>query len=355
MKVKIEKIDFFQPFIIVVAIVAFLAMGYVGSFNYRFENPLNTEVMLTVLFSCLIFTAGIIAVKYKINVENTKELTFLSERLLLILVIIALILQILNMVLLDGIPLFDSVLKSKATTNIWRIAYPLFLIMSNLLLAKYYDKKYLLLVVFGALIFGLNGYRTSVLGILGSTFITLYYLKKISRKLGIIFIGTILIGILGVGYIASQSIANQHWTLNPVELIFYRAAFTLEVFEKIIPLGRTTNGHILSMIFSSGSPRTFIGNYVLHYDVCLTSTLFGPVYLDFGLIGLTIQMLFMGTFLQLVHKLKEGIGVGIYSIIITHTLIWIETGPTDIMIWFLYLLGLVLIIINFNYIKLNKN
>ena len=354
-KMKIEKIDFFQPLIIVVGIIIFLAMGYFGSFNYRFEDPLKPEVILTVLFSCLIFTAGLILVKYKINIENTKELNFISEKLLLTLVIIALILQILNMLLLGGIPLFDSVLKSKATTNIWRIAYPLFLIMMNLLLAKYYDKKYLLLVILGALIFGLNGYRTSVLGILGSTFITLYYLKKISRKIGIFFIGIIIIGILGVGYIASHSIANQHWTLNPVELVFYRAAFTLEVFEKIISLGGTTHGHILSMIFSSGSPRTFIGNYVLHYDICLTSTLFGPVYLDFGLIGLTIQMLFMGVFLQLVYKLKEGMGVGIYSIIITHTLIWIETGPTDIMIWFLYLLGLILIIINFNYIKLNKN
>ena len=352
---EIEKIDFFQPFLVVVGILAFLAMGYVGSFNYRFENPLSLEVILTVLFSCIIFTIGLIAVKYKINVEKTKELDFLSEKLLLALVIIALILQTLNMVLLGGIPLFDSVLKSNATTNIWRIAYPLFLITINLLLAKYYDRKYLLLVVLGALIFGLNGYRTSVLGILGSSFITLYYLKKVSRKIGIAFIAIIVIGLLGVGYIASQSIATQHWTLNPVELVFYRAAFTLEVFEKIIPLGGTTHGHILSMIFSSGSPRTFIGNYVLHYDVCLTSTLFGPVYLDFGLVGLTIQMLFMGAFLQMVHKLKKGIGVGIYSIILTHTLIWIETGPTDIMIWFLYFLGLILIIINFNYIRLDKN
>ena len=350
-----KKIDFFQPLLIVVAILAFLAMGYIGSFNYRFEDPLNSQVILTVLFSCLIFFIGAIAVKYKLNVENTKEVNFLSEKLVLGLAIIALILQALNMVLLGGIPLFNSVLKSNATTNIWRIAYPLFLIMINILLAKYYNKRYLLLVLLGALIFGLNGYRTSVLGILGSSFITLYYLNKISRKVGIAFIAVIAIGMLGVGYIASQSIANQHWTLNPIELVFYRAAFTLEVFEKIIPLGGTTHGHILSMIFSSGSPRTFIGEYVLHYNVCLTSTLFGPAYLDFGLIGLTVQMLFMGVFLQLVHKLKKGIGAGIYSIILTHTLIWIETGPTDIMIWFLYLLGLILIIINFNYIKLNKN
>ncbi len=352
---KLEKIDYFQPFIVVVAILTFLLMGYLGSFNYRFEDPLDMEVILTVILACIIFAVGALIVKYKINVTNTKEINFFSEKALIILVIIALVLQTLNLVLIGGIPLFNSVLKSNATTNIWRIAYPLFLIMINILLGKYYDRKYLVLVLLGALIFGLNGYRTSVLGILGSTFITLYYLEKISKKVGIGFITLIVAGIMAIGYIASQSIATQHWTLNPVELVFYRAGFTLEVFERILPLAGTTHGHILSMIFSSGSPRTFIGQYVLSDNVCLTSTLFGPVYLDFGLIGLTIQMLFMGLFLGLVHKLKKGIGVGIYSIILTHTLIWIETGPTDIMIWFLYLIGFILILINLNYIKLNKN
>lgn len=352
---NLNKPDYFQPLIVVVAILAFLVMGYIGSFNYRFENPLSMEVILTVLYACVIFTAGALAVKFKISAKKTNEIDFLSERLLVILVIIALGLQSLNLVLIGGIPLFNSVLKSNATTNIWRIAYPLFLIMMNILLAKYYERKYLILVVLGAMIFGLNGYRTSVLGILGSSFITLYYLKKISRKVGIIFIAVTVLGIMAIGYIASQSIANQNWTLNPLELIFYRAAFTLEVFEKIIPLGATTHGHILSMIFSSGSPRTFIGEYVLKYTVCLTSTLFGPVYLDFGLVGLTIQMLFMGVFLGLIHKLKKGVGAGIYSMILTHTLIWIETGPTDIMIWFLYLIGLVLIIMNFKNINLYKD
>ena len=339
------KRDFFNPLIVVVAILAFLAMGYIGSFNYRFEDPLSIEVILTIIFSCIIFTVGVLLVKYKVNPEKVKDISFLSERLLLSLAIVALILQTINMVLLGGIPLFDSVLKSNATTNIWRVAYPLFLITLNFLLAKYYNRKYLIIILLGALVFGLNGYRTSVLGILGSSFITLYYLDKISRKAGIAFIAIIAIGIIGVGYIASQSIANQTWTLNPLELIFYRAGFTFEVFEKIIPLAGTTNGKILSMIFSSGSPRTFIGQYVLHYDVCLTSTLFGPVYLDFGLIGLTVQMLFMGAFLEIIHKLKKGIGIGIYSVILTHTIIWIETGPTDIMIWFLYLIGLLYIII----------
>ena len=352
---KLEKLDFFQPLIVVVAILAFLLMGYIGSFNYRFEDPLNSQVILTVIFACIVFSASALFIKFKVNAENTREVSFLSEKLVLTLTIIALGLQTLNLVLIGGIPLLSSTLKANATTNIWRIAYPLFLIMINILLAKYYDKKYLLLVILGALIFGLNGYRTSVLGILGSSFITLYYLEKISRKVGIVFIAIIVMGIMAIGYIASKSIATQSWTLNPLELIFYRAAFTLELFEKIIPLAGTTHGHILSMIFSSGSPRTFVGEYVMKYTFCATSTMFGPVMLDFGYIGLTVQMLVMGLLLGLIHKLKKGIGAGIYSMILTHTLIWIETGPTDIMIWFLYLIGFVLIMINFNYIKLNKN
>lgn len=339
-----KKYDYFNPLIVVVAILAFLAMGYIGSFNYRFEDPLDLEVIVTIVFACIVFAAGYLAVKHKANIETAKT-DYLSERLLLTLTIIALILQSLNLVLLGGIPLFNSTLKANATTNIWRIAYPLFLITINFLLAKYYNRKYLILIIIGALIFGLNGYRTSVLGILGSSFITLYYLNKISRKFGILFIAIIVIGLMAVGYIASQSISSQHWTLNPLELVFYRAAFTLEVFERILPLAGTTNGKILAMIFSSGSPRTFIGEYVLHYNVCLTSTLFGPVMLDFGYVGLTIQMLFMGAFLGLIYKIRDGAGIGIYAFILTHTIIWIETGPTDMMIWFLYLIGLVYILL----------
>ena len=102
------------------------------------------------------------------------------------------------------------------------------------------------------------------------------------------------------------------------------------------------------MIFSSGSPRTFVGNYVLGDNVCLTSSIFGPVFLDFGIIGLTVQMILLGVFLKIMNKIAKslkGVGIAIYSIILIHTLIWIETGPTDIMIWIFYLLGIILIIL----------
>ena len=316
-------------------------MGYAGSFNYRFSDPLNFHTIAYTLIAAAVFSVGVAVVRFK----KTFSYDFtLRESYILIAAVAALILQSLNMFLLGGIPLFDSQLKAGATTNLWRIAYPLFLISINLLIAKHYKRRYVYVVLAGALIFAFNGYRTSLLAILSSVFINLYYQNRISKKFSLVFMALIIIALLVLGYIASQSIAGQHWTLNPVELIFYRAAFTLEVFEKIIPLQASTHGQILSMIFSPGSPRTFIGNYVLHYNVCLTSTMFGPVMLDFGFPGLLCQMFIMGVFLSVMHKVKKGFGVGIYSMILAHTLIWIETGPTDIMIWFLYLIALIYII-----------
>ncbi|WP_409200247.1 oligosaccharide repeat unit polymerase family protein [Methanobrevibacter sp. DSM 116169] len=353
---KIKNIDIFSPYIVTIAILIFLIMGYIGSFNYRFDAPLSNETILIILYSVLVFIIGVKVVDYFFKWKKESEFKInINEKILISLILIAFLLQIINLYYLGGIPLFNSVLKSNATTNFWRISYLLFLVSINLLIAKFYNRKYFLLILIGLILFTLNGYRTSIMGILISLFITFFYIGKVNRKIFIIFI--LLIGGLGlaIGFIASQSIAGQHWMLNPIELVFYRAGFTLKVFDKIVPLAGSTGGHILSMVFSTGSPRTFIGEYVLHYHALITSTLFGPVYLDFGTIGLTIQMFFFGFFLKLVHLISKnikGIAIGIYAILLAHTLIWIETGPTDIMIWLLFILGLILIIFNYKSIEL---
>ena len=84
-------------------------MGYIGSFNYRFKDPLNTQTII-IIFAAILFAIASFIVSKKFTIEKTKEINFLSEKIILILVIFALILQSLNMVLLGGIPLFNSVL-----------------------------------------------------------------------------------------------------------------------------------------------------------------------------------------------------------------------------------------------------
>ena len=77
---------------------------------------LETFLILTVIFSCTVFIISLITIQYKITLESS-EIDYLSEKLLLILTIVALILQALNLVLLGGIPLFNSELKANATNQ----------------------------------------------------------------------------------------------------------------------------------------------------------------------------------------------------------------------------------------------
>ena len=133
-----KNFDFFSPYIVAAAIIVFLSMGYIGSFNYRFEYPLSLETIGTVLLATLVFLIGAGIVKFKVTIDETasspiyaKINDFFNRKILIALVLITIILQSINMILIGGIPLFNSVLKSNATTNIWRIAYPLFLIMIN--------------------------------------------------------------------------------------------------------------------------------------------------------------------------------------------------------------------------------
>ena len=67
-----DKLDFFNPMILVVGILAFLAMGYIGSFNYRFEDPLKLEVILAVAFACIVFIVGYLISAKKVNPASFK-------------------------------------------------------------------------------------------------------------------------------------------------------------------------------------------------------------------------------------------------------------------------------------------
>ena len=118
MSFSFRKIDFFHPYIVPVIILAVLIMGYIGSFNYRFEDPLNTQTILTIIFAVIVFIIGVVIASKKFTIEKEVKINFLSEKILVIFIILALVLQSLNMVLLGGIPLFNSVLKSNATGKI---------------------------------------------------------------------------------------------------------------------------------------------------------------------------------------------------------------------------------------------
>lgn len=375
---KLNDIDIFSPYVVVVFIIIYVALAALG-YYYHIRNLdwADSVTYYYIIFGVVIFILGLSFPKiinyfhkFTLNLDSTKEKSswynkikiLVDERVLFSLVILALILQSINLVLLGGIPLLSGYLKFQATTDLWRISYIIFLPALNLLLAKYPRKGYYVLFVIGLVLFAVNGYRTSSMAIILSVIITTYYTMRLKAKYVLVLI--VLMAIIGIalGYIAVKAIQWQTWVLNPLELVYYRAGFTMMVLDKIAHMPGFTGGELFYQALTGGHPRVTVGEVVLGYQpvngitTSITSTLFGPAILDFGAWGLAVQMFLLGLVLRFMHsaqKIARGAFIGLYAIMLAHTLIWIETGPTDSMVWFFYSLGIISLLI-FTWLYLRK-
>lgn len=369
---KLYNIDFFSPYIVVVAIILYVALAAVGyQFHIRNLQWADTITYLYITVGVVFFIFGLYVPKlinhykkYVLSRDEQKEKSLwywklkylLDERVLLLIVVFAIFLQALNLYLLGGIPLLSGYLKFQATTDLWRIAYIIFLPALNILLAKYPRKRYYFLFIIGLILFAVNGYRTSTIAIILSVLITTYYVMKLKTKYLLLSIFLIALVFVILGYIAVKSIQWQTWVLNPLELVFYRAGFTMMVLDKIAHMPGFTGGELFYQALTGGHPRVTVGQVYLPefykpgigVTTSITSTLFGPAISDFGALGLAIQMFILGLILRLMHSVQKfagGLFTAIYAVIIAHTIIWVETGPTDSMVWFFYVLGVISLLI----------
>jgi oligosaccharide repeat unit polymerase len=378
-KNNLKNIDVFNPLIIVFAIILFVLIALpIWYLTTELHTP-KLPMYFFILFGLFLFILGnyvpIILEKYSNTFKNKlKILKSLSnknleplplfgnysktEQILLFIVILGIFLQAINLIFLGGIPLFSSTLKSQAATKIWLISYILYLPGINLLLAKYNRKTHYLLLIIGLILFVLTGYRTTPIAILLSTFITLYYTRNFETKHQLLFLSVIIILFIAIGFIAVKSISGQHWRIGPLELVSYRAGFTLNIFDKVTRRQFLTHGNLfystLTGFFSSVDPRVLVGQAVLNQNHSITSTIFGPATLDFGLCGMGLQMFLIGLILKSLHiiqKYKKEVFTAFYAIILAQTLIWIETGPTDLVVWIFYLISILLILFCFHKIK----
>lgn len=356
-----KKFDIFSPMIVVLLVILYLIFSYVA-FNFHLKElvGINSITIGVIFLGLLFYVLGIYFTNHifknrNLSVNKTKLDKLTSKNFILTLVILGIVLQIVNMVYLGGIPLFSGYLKARAATRIWLLSYLLFLPSINILLAKYDDKKYYLLFVIGLILFVCTGYRTTAMAIVISALITLYYTKNLPWKHMIIAISGIFILLLLVGYIAVKSIEWQTWTLNPLELLFYRAGYTLQVLDHAVALQGSTQGQLLYNtlmgFFKSTDPRVIVGSTTLGYAHSTTSMIFGPALLDFGLIAMLIQMFIIGAILSLLYHVQKtfsGMFIALYAMILAHVIIWIETGPTDLVIFLFFLIAIITIIYTVN-------
>lgn len=369
-----KKFDLFHPLILVFMVILFIIIAMPMWYFYgKLPSP-NIDLYLYIAVGLLFFIIGICLGKHLLenkfnlfdadsSLENPHKLGFIqnyskNELILVGIVSLGIILQIINIALLGGIPLFSATLKAKAATKIWLLSYIIFLPSINILLAKYNRSSHYLLLILGLLLFALTGYRTTPIAIMLSALITLYYTRDVELKYIILAIVAIGIMLLAVGFIAVQAISWQHWSLNPIELVSYRAAFTLNILSQAIANQFATMGNLfystLTGFFTHTDPRVLVGIATIGRNHSITSTIFGPALLDFGIVGMIVQMFFLGLILKTLHSMqnhKKSFYSAIYGILLAQTIIWIETGPTDIVVWIFYLIGIFIIVYGLRGVK----
>ncbi|MCI5867598.1 MAG: oligosaccharide repeat unit polymerase family protein [Methanosphaera sp.] len=351
-----KKLDIFSPMILVVLVLVYLIFAYVGfSFNLKNLTGVGFNTVLVIFLGLVFYVLGVYIVKgllknREITIDKSKIKKLTSEKFIVMVVLLGIILQVVNLLYLGGIPLFSGYLKAKAATRIWLLSYLLFLPSINILLAKYPKKKYFLLFIVGLVLFTFTGYRTTVMAIVISIFICLYYTRDLKWTQLIISAAAIFALLLIVGYVAVKSIEWQTWTLNPLELLFYRAGYTLQVLDHAVALQGSTHGlllyNTLTGFLKSTDPRVIVGSTTLGYAHSTTSMIFGPALLDFGAYAMIIQMLLLGIILGILYHLmkntKDNLFVALYAMILAHTLIWIETGPTDLVVLLFFAIAIIL-------------
>lgn len=374
---EIREWDVFSPFMVVVVILFYLSFAIIGTeFNMRGLKPVSGLTYIYILFGILIFLGGVYLGKFmekklpttlnrdsfRTFLDFIQDSRFFREKIILLLVFLAITLEAINLYHMGGIPLLSGMLKARSFNNLTEISYITFLLSINTLMACFFKKKYFILVLIGVILFALTGYRAITIALVVSILITTFYGR--GNRLKYFFIISPLIIILGliVGYIACISIEWQQWSIDPMSLVLVRAGFTLTVLDKIIHMHNPNPGqliyNILTGFYYSVDPRLILGQSIFKYNLSITSTIFGPAIWEGGCILLGLQMLFLGWILELINffqHIKKDIYIVFYSIGLAHTIVWVETGPTDLALWIYYFIATILILTIIKRIKYKSN
>ena len=173
-----------------------------------------------------------------------------------------------------------------------------------------------------------------------------------------------LAGIIGIGYLRSVNEMLITTSTNPFYTLQSRADFTIHVLDLLNALsgnlGLMHGGFILKSIPGSDyGPRMMVGKLISwRSGVTITPTIIGPMLIDFGRIGVAVGMCLIGFILGIGYKLLKITGnyfyIGLYSLLLTYTILGIETGILDIQVLIYFFVGVLVYLANIVYTRKNS-
>lgn len=205
----------------------------------------------------------------------------------------------------------------------------------------------LVLVIVSVVLMALLGYRTQVVLVMLASCVAALTTKVITG----VEAGLVLTGTGGVG-LALTSLRDVilHTGTGVLDAVRTRISVTLDIYDMMANLGGVlgyTKGQVYVAAVPSlarlmpkyaYSPRWYIAEMV-GMNVSATSTILGPLAVDFGLVGMGLGMVFLGYLLSRLHERKTASGVSLYSIVLAYSIIGIETGIVDLEVILIFFLS----------------
>ena len=278
------------------------------------------------------------------------------------LILISIVFFFISIASVGGIPLLKPsiryLLKPALTMPVFLII-PGTCLMASAFLKDFQDSKitrsqarfrFLFLLGIDCAFLLLLGYRTPLLASFLIIIIIGFYGNIIS--LWEVVVGALIgIGaIIGIGYFRSLGEMTITTSTSPIYTLQSRADFTLHVLNLLDFIGGNfglTHGHMLasSIPGSDLGPRMMVGKLIAwRTEVTVTPSLIGQMVADFGKVGVFGEMLLLGSILGIGFKLvqitKNYFYIGLYSLILTYSILGVETGILDIQVLIYFIIAI---------------
>lgn len=349
-KNKILNSEVFNPMIVLVVFGAFLILSI---------NAVSTSLAITLAIAFIAFFIGSsILPRYFLNKEFKKPaIEFESKDLYSIgfcLVLISILFFFVSVASVGGIPILKTSLRYQLKPL---FTMPVFLIIPGVcILASVYLKKFqenkitrsqarfrfLILIAISCVFLLALGYRTPLVAVLLIMIIIGYYGNILA--VWEVVVGALIgvCAIIGIGYFRSIEEYTVTSATNPFYTLESRADFTLNVLNLLDFIGGNfgvTHGNLLasSIPGSDLGPRMMIGKLIAwRTEVTVTPTLIGQMVIDFGKVGVAVEMCGLGFILGIGYKIMKKTNdfayIGLYSLLLTYSILGVETGILDIQV-----------------------
>ena len=349
-KNKILNSQVFNPLIVLIVFGVFLILSI---------NAVSASLAITLAIAFIAFFIGsAILPRYFLNKDFKKPtIQFKSKDLYSIgfcLVLISILFFFVSVASVGGIPILKTSLRYQLKPL---FTMPVFLIIPGVcILASVYLKKFqenkitrsqtrfrfLILIVISSVFLLALGYRTPLLAVLLIMIIMGYYGNILA--VWEVVLGALIgvCAIIGIGYFRSVEEYTITSATNPFYTLESRADFTLNVLNLLDFIGGNfgvTHGNVLasSIPGSDLGPRMMIGKLIAwRTEVTVTPTLIGQMVIDFGKVGVAVEMCGLGFILGIGYKIMKKTNdfayTGLYSLLLTYSILGVETGILDIQV-----------------------